>query len=100
MGRKAEIPVEQKLEIVLAILKGRLTVEEAARRYSVSPGTIHRWKQNFIRSGKEGLKLGTKSPREAREKRLERELFEAKRVIAELTIANQMLKKIAEEEEL
>jgi len=100
MGRKVEIPVEQKLEIVLAVLKGKLSVEEAGRRYSVSPGTVHRWKQNFIQSGKEGLRFGTKSPRTGREKRLERDLFEAKRVIAELTIANQILKKISEEEEL
>ena len=100
MARGEEIPVEQKLEIVLAVLKGKLTVEEAARRYSVSSGAIHRWKQSFIQSGKEGLRYGTKSVRSAREKRLERELYEAKRVIAELTIANQILKKIAEEEEL
>ncbi len=28
MGRKEKIPVEQKLEIVLAALKGKLSVEE------------------------------------------------------------------------
>ena len=39
MGRR-EVPLEQKLEVVLAVLRGTYSTEEAARRYGVSPQSI------------------------------------------------------------
>ena len=94
MGRR-EVPLEQKLEVVLAVLKGTYSTEEAARRYGVSPQSIHRWKNQFLQGGREALKNGKKG-KTPREKQLERELWEAKRVIAEQAIAIEVLKKIQE----
>ena len=96
MGKR-EVSLEQKLEVVLAVLKGTFSAEEAARKYGVSPQSIHRWKNQFLQGGREALKDGKKG-KTFREKQLERELFEAKRVIAEQAIALEVLKKIQETE--
>jgi len=94
--RRREIPVEQKLEVVLTVLKGTFSVEEAARHYGVSSQSIHRWKNQFLTGGKEALRNSRRGT--SREKQFERELREAKRVIAEQAIALEVLKKIAGEE--
>ncbi len=57
------MPVEQKLEVVLAVSRGGLSVEEAAGRYPVSPGTVHRWKQNFLKTfSGTYIRMGYRSP--------------------------------------
>ncbi|MEO0293903.1 MAG: hypothetical protein ABIN61_06770 [candidate division WOR-3 bacterium] len=52
--------------------------------------SLHRWKQQFFEGGKQGLSGNGKS---SREKELEKELEDAKKVIGEITIANEILKK-------
>ena len=100
MGRKSELSVAQRLEIVLMILRKEEPISVLSRRYGVSENTLHRWKDDFVRAGESSLAYGRgKSkvePGEARIKELERDLAKRDQVIGELTIANRILKKSAD----
>ena len=68
MGRPPALPVDDKVEIVLAVLGKELTMAQAARRYEVTEQSISRWKSQFIAGGRVGLEFGSHpvrgSPRE------------------------------------
>ena len=51
MGKKSELSVSQRLEIVLMILRKEEPSSVLARRYGVSETTLHRWRDDFIRAG-------------------------------------------------
>lgn len=49
------LPVEQKVQVMLSVLGGELSVVEATRRYGVSTLTVSRWRERFVNAGKAGL---------------------------------------------
>ena len=100
MGKKSELSVSQRLEIVLMILRKEEPISVLARRFGVSEATLHRWRDDFLKAGQSALaygrgKAGT-GPDELRIKELERDLAKRDQVIGELTIANRILKKTAD----
>jgi len=46
------VPVETRLQLVLAVLSHGVTVAEAARRHGVSMESINRWRNRFVDAGK------------------------------------------------
>jgi hypothetical protein len=42
------VPVETRLQIVLAVMSGEITIAEAARRHGVSTESINRWRNRFV----------------------------------------------------
>ena len=100
MGKKSELSVSQRLEIVLMILRKEEPISVLARRYGVSENTLHRWKDDFVKAGESVLSYGRGKarvePGEARIKQLECDLAKRDQVIGELTIANRILKKSAD----
>ncbi|AFU01598.1 MULTISPECIES: transposase [Nocardia] len=48
---RSRIPVEDKLRIVLSVLRGEMSVSEAARRRGVSAVAVSKWKQAFLEAG-------------------------------------------------
>ena len=86
--------VEEKLQIVIAGLRGNIPITELCRRHGISTALFYQWKKRFIEGGKEALR-GNDSSR--REKALKRELEETKAIIGELTLANELLKKALRE---
>ena len=46
------VPVETRLQIVLAVMSGEITIAEAARRHGVSTESINRWRNRFVDAGK------------------------------------------------
>ena len=58
MGRKPFKTPDEKLAIVLSVLKGELTQVEAARRLQMSQTTIAKWQKQFLDGGRESLALG------------------------------------------
>ena len=48
MPRPPKIAVEKKLQIVLSVLRGELTVAEAARRNQVSETSVAKWREQFV----------------------------------------------------
>lgn len=55
MGRPAKHSVDFKMRVVLSVLRGETSAAEAARRHGVSEPSIGKWKEQFIRAGREGL---------------------------------------------
>jgi transposase-like protein len=93
---------EEKLKILKEIESGKLSLKEAARRYSMSPSGIVYWKINFgmrrpygkrerARYG-ELLPVGDDNARRIRE--LEYQLGELKLKVADLYLENDLLKKL------
>lgn len=73
MSRPPVCPVEEKMQIVLSILAGDVSIAEAARRARVSAQSVANWRHQFLESGRAGLATST-GGRSAREQRLEAEL--------------------------
>ena len=63
MGRKgaAQVTAEEKLQIVLAGLKGEATVTELCRRYGISQPTYYTWRDKVLSGAVEALKSRSSS---------------------------------------
>lgn len=58
MGRKPFKSPDEKLAVVLSVLKGETTQVEVARRLSMSQTTIAKWQKQFLEGGRESLARG------------------------------------------
>ena len=85
---------EDKVRIVLESLNTNITIAELCRKYQVTPVVFYSWRQKFIDGGKAAL---TSDGRTKRNKGIDSQLAaendRLKRLIGELTIANDALKK-------
>ena len=52
--------MEEKLRIVLAVLRGAVSMKEAARRERVSETSIAAWRDQFLDGGRAGLAGGAR----------------------------------------
>lgn len=52
------VPVETRLQIVLAVMSGETTIAEVARRHGVSAESINRWRNRFVDAGKAAMEDG------------------------------------------
>jgi len=99
MGRKSELSVEQRREIVLMMLRREEPIATLARRYGVSETTLHRWREDFVSAGVSALSYGRgkqANGQAAEVERLRKDLARRDQVIGELTIANRIFKKKAD----
>lgn len=58
MGRNPFKTPDEKLAIVLSVLKGETTQVEIARRLQMSQTTIAKWQKQFLEGGRESLARG------------------------------------------
>jgi transposase len=95
-----QLPIEQRVQVVLSVLAGEITVSEAARRHGVSPTAVAKWRDKFIESGKAGLdspmpgpsgRAGTQT-----ERKLRVEAEQLKLALAEATVQLRIWQKGAE----
>jgi transposase len=96
MGRKSEHTPEERVEIVLRLLRREEPASVLAKRYGVSENTLYRWRDDFIAGGKAQMASSRKARKheERKLKKLERGIAKRDQVIGELTIANKILKKM------
>lgn len=87
-------PPKDKIRIVLESINTNITLAELCRKYSVSPNAIYDWKEKFMEGGKLALSGALKDP--GREK--ESEIDRSKKLIGEITIANDAMKKVLQGE--
>ena len=84
------VPVETRLQLVLAVLAHEMTVAEAARRHGVSAESINRWRNRFVDAGKAAMKDGMPGKAGSRgslvERRQRAEIQELKLALAEATV--------------
>ncbi len=84
---------DQKIQIVLESIKTNIGTAELCRKHNVHPQTFQAWRQKFMDAGKSGLTHhGKKDPIKA----IKKENGDLKRIIGDLTIANDALKKTLE----
>jgi transposase-like protein len=81
---------EEKLRIVLESLNTNITLAELCRKYAVSPTVFYHWKEKFIEGGRLALSGALKDPIKERDAEVER----LKKLIGELTIANDAMKQV------
>ena len=58
MSRPPVKPAEEKLRIVLAVLRGEVSIKEAARRERVLETSIAAWRDQFLDGGRAALAGG------------------------------------------
>ena len=95
MAKASKKSPEEKLRVVLSVLRGELSVAEAARRAGVAEQTVHNWKNAFLEGGRDRLALGARR-RSAREAELEAECEESKAALGEAHVRLRVWQKGAE----
>lgn len=81
---------EEKIQIVLELMNTNITLTELCRKYTLNPNVFYSWREKFMEGGKLALSGQLKDP--AREK--EAEINRLKKLIGELTIANEAMKEV------
>lgn len=56
MAQRRTWKVEEKLAVVLEVLKGQESVSSICHRHGVAMAQVYRWRDTFIERGKLGLK--------------------------------------------
>lgn len=85
MGRKPFRTTDEKVAVVMSVLKGDMTQVEAGRRMELSQTTISKWLKQFIEAGRDGLDRGDnpRKPNSKREAELEEKLEELTAALGE-----------------
>jgi transposase-like protein len=96
MPKRSELSAETRVEVVLALLRKEESAAALARRYQVSEQTLYRWRDAFLEAGKSVLVKGESKSDDSSRRigQLERELDKRAQVIGELSLANDLLKKL------
>ena len=90
---KTKFTPDQKIQIVLESIKTSIGTAELCRKHNVHPQTFQTWRQKFMDAGKHSLSHHGKSDPI---RTVKKENVDLKRIIGELTIANDALKKTLE----
>ena len=85
MSRPPIKSVEDKLRIVLAVLRGEVSMKEAARRERVSETSIAAWRDQFLDGGRAGLAGGARHGPSSREAESTAQIDELTSALVELT---------------
>ena len=84
-----QVSVDEQIQVVLAVLKGELSLAEAARRHGVSSATVGNWRDRFVDAGKAGMHRSLPGPdggQSQTERRLRHECEQLKLALAEATV--------------
>ena len=87
---KTKFTPDQKIQIVMESIKTSIGTAELCRKHNVHPPTFQTWRQRFMESGKAGL---TNQDKRDPVKAVKKENERLKRLIGDLTVANDILKK-------
>ena len=82
---------QDKADAVVEFFTTRISAAELCRRHNVSPATFQDWKEKFLQGGRQAL-----ASHGDVDKSHVREIEHLKRIIAEITMANDVLKKALE----
>lgn len=82
--------IEEKAAIIMEVLTTSTPMSEICRKYNVSATQVYKWKESFVNGGTRSL---AGSDASGRERRLEMENKRLKEMVADLSLANELLKK-------
>ena len=91
---RRKFPAEEKIRIVLEVIRGEVAVSELCRREGIHPTIYYKWLKDFMEAGKGRMRGDTKREATSEEVRqLREENGRLKQLVAELSLANLTLKK-------
>ncbi|MGA7367909.1 MAG: transposase [Nitrososphaeraceae archaeon] len=91
-GSSSRWTADDRIRIVMESLATNITLAELCRKYNLKPNVFYSWKQKFM----EGGKLALTGSGENINKQIQAENERLKKLIGELTIANDAFKKTLE----
>jgi transposase len=100
MGKHSELPVTERRQAVLSLLRREEAAAVIARRVGVSEPTLYRWRDEFLAAGEAALAGSSRNgadPRNRQIAELEKQIEKRDQVIGELTVANRILKKLSDQ---
>jgi transposase len=83
MGQPPVKSVEDKNRIVLAVLRGEVTIAEVARRENTSQVSISKWRDQFLAGGLEALAQGARHGPSSRELQMAAEVEQLNTALGE-----------------
>ena len=85
---------EEKIRIILEGLKGEDSIAAICRREGIAPSLYYKWSKTFLQAGKRRLKGDTIRESNSDEvSELRQENDQLKKLVAELSLKNRVLKK-------
>src|SRR5438093_6524974 len=93
MARPPKFSGEEKLRIVLSVLRGEGSIAESARRERVSETSIAKWRDLFVRGGARALADGARRGPSRREVELERRLEQVTSALGEAHVELRLLRR-------
>ena len=84
---------QDKARIVMEFINTSISAAELCRKHNISPTTFQDWKDRFLQGGKDAL-----LNKGGRIKNHVKEVENLKRIIGEITVANDVLKKLWREQ--
>jgi len=92
MAKRRDWSAEEKVEIVLAGIKGEKSIAQICRDNNISQTTYYNWRDKFLDSAKAAFRNGTSSE----EKALKSKIEDLEQIIGKITVENEILKKTEE----
>src|SRR5512133_3723571 len=92
MARPPKFGSEEKLRVVLSVLRGEVGVAETARRERVSETSIAKWRELFLEGGAQALADGARRGPSRREVELERRLEQVTGALGEAHVELRLLR--------
>lgn len=83
---------EKKQQIVISVLRGEMSVAEAARRHGSSETSVAKWRDQFVEGGVAALANGSRGP-SSREVGLEQEVSELTQALGEAHVELRVLRR-------
>jgi transposase len=93
MSRPPVKSPDEKLRIALTVVRGEVSISEAARREGVSETSIAKWRDQFLEGARQGLAAGAKTVRDPVRSQLEAECEQLKAALGEAHAELRVLKK-------
>ena len=91
-NKRHRLSREEKVRIVLETFDPAVVTAELCRRHDISPRTLYLWRERYMKAGSEGL-AGSSKGRGSELRKVARENEDLKKLVGELTLANDALKK-------
>jgi len=91
---RRKFSAEEKIRIVIEGLRGEESVSEICRKESIHPNQYYKWSKDFMEAAKKRMMGDTQREANSDEVReLREENDELKKLVAELSLKNKVLKK-------
>ena len=93
MGHQPKKSVEDKNRIVLAVLRGEISIAAAARREDISQVSISKWRDQFLAGGLQALEEGARYGPSGREQVMATEIEQLNTALGEAHMELRLWKK-------